>query len=169
MLSRIFWVGLAGIALVTGMILQDSDGIFSWGHDDRRIDTHIDRAIDASAIDSVIDRSVDRMEIVGADGREIDVPTETKRALGNAVAALVKAEADLAILRVRDGSSEERQKAEVRRAEARAEVDRLKAVIKGEEAAVKAEQDALSQQIERDVREQVREEIRAEVRDAVRN
>ena len=28
MLSRIFWVGIAGIALLTGMALQDGDWIF---------------------------------------------------------------------------------------------------------------------------------------------
>lgn len=176
MLSRIFWVGIAGIALVTGMILQDGDRMFSWGHDvdrqvDRSVDTDVDRVVDTvkDNVDRAIDGSFDQMQVTDGEGNEIAVPAETKRALGAAVGNLVKAEADLAILKVRDGSAEEMRAANARRAEARAEVDRLKAEIKGEGPAARAEQDALAAQIERDVRDDVRTQIREEIRDAVRN
>ena len=163
MASRIFWVMLAGLALVVGMVLQDGRGMLSWGHD-TDISARTERSIESS-IDRAIDGTVDKMEVIGSDGREIDVPPETKRAMADAVGQLVKAEADLAILRVRDGSAEERQAAETRRTEARAEVDRLKAVINGEEDAARADQAAVREQ----VRREIRDEIRAEIRDAARN
>ena len=167
MLSRIFWVGIAGIALVTGMILQDGGRIFSMAAESESMEG-VERSIEQS-VDRAIDGSFDQMQVMDGDGNSIDVPPETKRALGQAVGALVKAEADLAILKIRDGSAEEMQAADLRRAKARAEVDRLKAEIKGQGQAARAEHDALSAQIERDVRDEVREDIRAAVRDAVRN
>ena len=167
MLSRIFWVGIAGIALVTGMVLQDGGRIFSMAAESESMEG-VEESIEAS-VDRAIDGSFDGMQVMDGDGNEIAVPPETKRALGEAVAQLVKAKADLAILKVRDASHEEIAAAEARSAQARAEVDRLKVQIKGQEQAARAEQDALAAQIERDVREEVRAEIREEVRDAVRN
>ena len=158
MLSRIFWVGVAGIALIAGMALQDGDRVFSWGHDEpspraeRSIDERVDRAID---------RSFDKMQVTGADGEEIDVPAKTKRAMADAVGRLVKAEADMAMARIGEDDQEAMQAAGVRRNQARADIDRLKAEIKDFERAAQGENEAL--------REQIRSEIRAEVRDSVRD
>ena len=168
MLSRIFWIGIAGAALVIGMVVQDGDG-FLWGHDDATIDARIDRIVDGSAIDSGIDRAVDRsvdsMQVVGSDGREIDVPAEAKQAMAEAVGRLLKAEAALAVLRIRDGSAEERVAAEAARDHARSDVDRLKMQIKRLEQAQGVDQQALREQIQR----QVRDEVRASIREAARN
>ena len=174
MLSRIFWVGIAGIALVTGMLLQDGDWIF--GSVDRVVDTSIDQTVDRtvdqvtdSVVDQVtdgaIDGSVDRMQVVGADGREIDVSPQDKRAFANAIARLVEAEAALAVLKIRDVSGGELQAANARRDAARAEVDRLKAAIKSEDRAGQVSENDVRDQ----VRQEVREEIRTSVRDAVGN
>ena len=90
MLSRIFWIGIAGIAIVAGMIIQNGRGILSWGDgSDHSRSQRIELRVDAA-----IDRSVDRMQIVGSDGEEIDVPAEAKRALADAVGRLVKAETE---------------------------------------------------------------------------
>src|SRR5512139_2527184 len=123
MLSRIFWIGLAGIALIGGMALQSGD-IFSWG-DDAKISARVESSIE-DRVDGAIDRGFDKMEVMGSDGREIEVPAEAKRALADAVGRLVKAETDLAIARVGDGSDEEIKAARANRDKARAEVDRLK-------------------------------------------
>lgn len=167
MLSRIFWVGIAGIALVTGMVLQDGDWFFDMARESE-ISAKTDRAVDRT-VDRVVDRAVDvgadSMQVVGTDGREIDVPPETKRAFGEAIGRLVKAEASLAILRAREGSSENIRMASARRDQARAEVDALKAAIKQQEEAAKLAGGDVSQQIEQDIRD----EVRATVRDAVRN
>ena len=159
MLSRIFWIGLAGIALVAGMILQDGRGMISWddsGDHKQSVETRVDAAID---------RSFAKMQVVGSDGEEIDVPTETKRALANAVAELVRAEADLAVTRIGDEDDGKIRAAEARRTQARAEVDRLKAEIERLGKAPARDSDAITAE----VRQQIREEVRAEIRDAVRN
>jgi regulator of protease activity HflC (stomatin/prohibitin superfamily) len=164
MLSRIFWIGIAGIALIAGMALQDGDGIFSWGDHRTDISAKTEQAI-AASVDRAVEGSVDKMEITGSDGEEIDVPPETKRALAEAVGRLVKAETALAMVRVREASTEERQEAEARRAQARADVDRLKAEIKRIDQSAKLENEAISDEVKREIRE----DIRAEVRDAVGN
>lgn len=159
MLSRIFWIGLAGIALVAGMILQDGRGMISW--DDsadhkRSVETRVDTAID---------RSFARMQVVGSDGEVIVVPAETKRALAAAVAELVRAEADLAVSKIGDENDEAVRAAQARRDRANAKVDRLKAEIERLEKAPARDSDAISAE----VRQQIRDEVRAEIRDAVRN
>ena len=159
MLSRIFWVGIAGFALVAGMVLQDGGRIFSWADGRSDISATTKQAIDAS-VDRAVDRSVDQMQVVGTDGRQLQVSPQAKRALLDAVGRLVKAEAQLATLRIRDGTEQERQAATAARDHARAEVDRLKTEIKAQQSAAT---------IEGDVRDQVREDIRETVRDAVRN
>ena len=157
MLSRLFWVGIASVALVAGIVIQEG-GPFSWGHD-RAIDRTIDRAVDRS-VDRTVDRTIDGMQVVGANGREITVSREAKRALVQAVGRLVKAEAELAALRIADGGADEMQAATAIRDQARADVDRMKAQIQDQETAAR---------VESDVRDQVRQEIRDTVRDAVRN
>lgn len=158
MAGRIFWIGVAGAALVTGMVVQDGEQMFGWGHDDE-ISTRIDRRIDRS-VDSAVDRSVARIQIKDSDGREIDVPAESKQAFADAVGRLVKAEADYAVLRVRDGSREERAAARARRDHARAEVETLKDAVKQQDEG----RDAIREQGRREVRDEVRDSIRDAVR-----
>jgi hypothetical protein len=167
MLSRIFWVGLAGLALITGMVLQDSRGLFSWAGDEASLDARIDRALDGGGLDSridrVVDRGLDKMEVVGADGQAIEVTGESKKAMADAITTLIKAETSLAMLRIGDGSREEVQAASGRRDQARAEVDRLKAQFERQDVVG----DATREQIRRDIREDVREDVRETVRKTV--
>jgi|GEM_PF-5384307 len=159
MLSRIFWVGIAGIALVTGMIIQDGDQIFSWG-DRHDASVKAERAIEAS-VERAVEGSVARMEVVGADGKAIDVAPQDKRALADAIGRLVEAETALAFLKIRDVADGERQAAQIRRDQARAEVETLKSEIQRQRDAVRADGT--------EVRDQVRDEIRESIREAVRN
>jgi hypothetical protein len=161
MASRIFWVMIAGLALVTGMVLQDGVSIFGWND---RVSERVERAVDRSVdrtIDRTVDRTIDHMRVVDADGREIAADPDAKRALGEAVGRLVKAEADLAVLKVRDGAAQDIQAASTRRDQARTEVETIKAKIE--------QQDRLSQGNRDDARTQLRDDIRDTVRDAVRN
>lgn len=161
MLSRIFWISVAGIALVAGMVVQ-GDSIFGWHdrahemRDSHRADSQIDR---------IIDRSFDKMQVMGPDGQKVDVPAETKRELAGAVGRLVKAETDLALARMGDDDEQEMSSARDRIADARADIERLKTQIKSTEEAATVDQDALREQIRREVRE----DVRATVREAVRN
>lgn len=176
MASRIFWVMIAGLALVTGMVLQDGVSIFGWNDRvservdravDRSVDRSIDRTVDRSVdrtvnrLDPGLDRTMDHVQVVGAGGHEMQVSSQTKRQMAEAVGRLVKAEADLAVLKVRDGSDEEVQAASLRRDQARTEVETLKAQIE--------QQDSLSQGDRDAVRDTIREDIRDTVRDAVQN
>ena len=164
MASRIFWVFIAGLALVTGMVLQDGDRIFSWADDEAGISARTERAIDAN-VDRVVDRSVYRMKVVGSDGEEIDVSSETKRAMAEAVGRLVKAEANLALLGIRDADADDIAAASVSRDQARTEVETLKAEIERQRQLSRTESEAVSEQIQR----QVRDDVRDAVRDAVKN
>jgi len=163
MLSRIFWAGIAGIAIIAGMAWQGG-GILSWDDEDPIVSVKSDRSID-ERVDRAIETGIGKMEVLGSDGEKIDVPAETKRELAEAVARLVKAETDFALVKIRDGSASDLKAAEERRSEARAEVDRLKGEIERLDRADNKDGDVLAQEI----RQQVREEVRAEVRDAVRN
>ena len=161
MLSRIFWVSAAGIALVVGMIIQ-GDWNIDWTGDDevsvrtaRTVEEKVDRAIDAS---------FDKMTVVQSDGREVDVPAETKRAMATAVGELVKAETDLAVAKIGEDDEEAIAAATVRRDRARAEVDRLKDKIEALENGTQVDKDALREQIRREVQEDVRESVRESVR-----
>jgi len=162
MLSRILWVSVAGIALIAGVALQDGDSMFGWSRDSD-VSAKTDRAIDKQ-VERAIEGSVDKIQVVGPDGQEVDVPAETKRAMAKAVGQLVKAEADIAIARVGDDDEEAVREATDRRDQARREVDRLKAEIKGYERAAKGEHDALREQIRREIREDVRDTVREAVR-----
>ena len=162
MLSRIFWISLAVIALVAGMAVQGRGWLFSWS-DDARVERSTERAIE-SRIDRAVDRSVG-IEVIGSDGKEIDVPAETKRALAAAIRRLVAAEAELALARVRDEGASSVKEATTRRDAARAEVDRLKNEVERRERVSKNEEDVVRDQ----VRQQVREDIRETIRGAVGN
>ena len=83
--------------------------------------------------------------------------------MASAVAELVKAETDLAIAKVSDGSEEELNAARARREKARAEVDRMEEQIRNLDRASPSERDALREQIKREVQEDVRESVKASV------
>jgi len=159
MASRIFWFLVAGLALVGGIIMQDGGGILSWGDHDTSISTHSEQAIQ-TRVDRIIDRSFDKMQVVDSEGKEIDVPRETKRALGDAVGRLVKAETDLAILKIRDGREEEIKAANVRRDQARTDVETLKAKIEQQKGLSQDDRDAVGEQIREDIRETVRDVVK---------
>src|SRR5262245_39730659 len=159
MLSRIFWIGLAGIALIAGIALQDGPGLIRWSSDDepsshRSLEEKVDRAID---------RSFDHMQVVGDDGEEIEVPAKTKRALAEAVSRLVKAEADLAMARIGDDNVAEVRDAQARRDRAHADVERLKTEIEKLEQTANSDSDAMREQIQREVREDVRQTVKEAV------
>ena len=164
MLSRILWIGVAGIAIVAGIAFQDGDRFFGWDDARDHRSSRADRAAE-SRIDRAIDRSFEKMEVTGADGERVEVSAETKRELAGAVSRLVKAEADLAMLRIGDGSEEEIKAARARIADARGDIDRVKARINSAERAAETEHDALAEEIRREVRE----DVRASIREAVQN
>jgi hypothetical protein len=161
MLSRIFWIGLAGIALIGGMVLQGGGGVFSWG-DHKEISAKVEGSIE-DRVDQAIDRGFDKMEVMGSDGQEVDVPAQTKRAMADAVGRLVKAEANLAVARATDSSDEEMKSARTQRDKARAEVDRLEVQIRSLDRAASSESDVLREQIRREVREDIRASVRESV------
>ena len=159
MLSRIFWIGLAGLALLGGIAMQSDHGIISWDDHDGDRGRSLEQKIEAR-VDRAIDRSFDHMDVVDSDGKEVDVPPETKRALGEAVGRLVKAETDLAMLRIRDGSDKEIDEADARRDRAKADIDRIKEQIEARNELTDNSRDALRDEIRADVRETVRAAVR---------
>ena len=76
MLSRILWIGLAGIALIAGAILQNRDSLFEG------TDHH------SGAIERAVDAGVDTVPIVVIDTRQNPVSPDAKRALDDAVRRL---------------------------------------------------------------------------------
>ena len=64
-------------------MLQDGGWSFGWG-DDAEISVKAERTIE-DKVEHAIDRSFDKMEVIGSDGQEIEVPAETKRAMADAV------------------------------------------------------------------------------------
>jgi hypothetical protein len=149
---------VAGIAIVAGFALQQRDILFAWGSDsatDRGIEARIDRSVD---------RSLSRMEVVGSDGKTIDVPPETKRALADAVGRLVSAETQLALAKVRHANESELRQATLSRDSARAEVDRLKDRIDQEKQLSGRDRAVAREQIRQQVRDDIRESIRSAIR-----
>ena len=157
MLSRILWIGLAGLALLGGIAWQGGHSIIAW--DDADHGRSLEQKIEAR-VERAIDRSFDHMEVVDSGGKEIDVPPETKRAMGEAVGRLVKAETDLAMLRLRDGSDKEVDEAGLRRDRAKADIDRIKDQIEERKQLTETSRHALREQIRTDVRETVRDAVR---------
>jgi hypothetical protein len=156
--SRLFWIFLAGIAIVAGFALQQRDILFAWGSDsatERGIEARIDRGID---------RSLSRMDVVGSDGKTIDVAPETKRALADAVGRLVSAETHLVLAKVRHASETELRQATLSRDSARAEVERLKDRIDREKQLSGRDRAVVREQIRQQVRDDIRESIRSAVR-----
>ena len=161
MLSRLMWISVAGLALIVGIVVQDGDKIFGWVKD-TEISAKAEGAIE-DRVAHAIDRSFDEMQVTGSDGQEIDVPAETKRAMADAVARLVKAETDYAMARIGDDSEREVRAARAERVRARAEVERLKTEFEKLERAEDSEKDVLREQIRREVREDVRTSVREAV------
>ena len=158
MASRIFWFLIAGCALIGGMALQDGGTIFSWG--DTADDTRsVEQRIEAR-VDRAIDESFDKMEVVDSKGEEVEVSAETKRALAEGVSRLVKAEAELAVLQIRDGTAEQIEAATIERDRAKADVETLKAKIEGQKDLADEGRQAAQDQIRTEVRETVREAVR---------
>jgi hypothetical protein len=151
--SRLFWIMLTGVALVAGAALQ-GNMLFDWGEDAKR-----HKIVEARA-DRAVDERLDRMEVVDSQGRTIKVSADTKKELGHAVKRLAAAEAELAMLRIKDGDEADIRAARRRSEAAHAEVDRLKAQIDREEQLPDRDRQA--------VRDQIREEVRETVRSAVR-
>ena len=158
MASRLFWILVAGLALIGGIVLQDGNSIFSWGEDADQSRT-IEQRIEAG-VDRAVERSVDKMQVVDSSGEQINVPAETKQALAEAVGRLVKSEAELAVLQVKDSGTEEIEAATIRRDQARAEVETLKSRIEGQKALADERRQAARDEIRTEVREQIREAVR---------
>ena len=157
MASRIFWVALAGIALITGMMLH---GGLTFGRGDQGgISARTERAIEAR-VERAVERSVDAVPVVRVDGQKIEDLAETRRALGEAVRRLVKAEAQLAVLGIRDAKDEEIQAAYIRRDQARTEVETQKAQFEQQKDASEAERAAIREEIRREIRDDVRDTVR---------
>jgi hypothetical protein len=151
--SRLFWIMLTGVALVAGAALQ-GNMLFDMSDDLKRekiVEARVDRAVDERLVG---------MKVVDSEGRTIAVSPDTKKELGHAVKRLVAAEAELALLRIKDGDEADIRTAHRRSEASRAEVDRLKAQIDREEQ--------LSDRDRQAVRDQIREEVRETVRSAVR-
>ena len=162
MLSRIMWISVAGIALIAGIAMQDGDWIFGW-NDRTEVSSKADRTVEAR-LDRAIERGFDKMQVTDSDGREIDVPAKTKRAMADAVGRLVKAEMELATARIGEDDEGAMRAARAERDRARADVDRLKAQIEDFERAAQGENDVLREEIRREIREDVRETVRDAVR-----
>jgi hypothetical protein len=143
------------------MILQNGGSFFSWG-DHREVSAKAEQAIE-ERVEHAIDRSFDKMEVMGSDGQEVDVPAETKRAMADAVGRLVKAEANLAVARATDSSDEEMKAVRAQRDKARADVDRLEVQIRSLDRPASSESDVLREQIKREVREDIRASVRESV------
>lgn len=156
--SRIFWILLAGGALVAGIALQDGDEIFGWGEHDARVAVRTERTVE-SRVERAVERGTERMRIVDAGGHKVEVSEDAKRALAGAVGRLVEAEVALAVLDVRDAKAAELAAAQARQAHARAEVDRLKEQIATEQNAAR-DRAAVREQIQREVGDDVRASIR---------
>ena len=151
--SRLFWIMLTGVALVAGAALQ-GNMLFDWGDDAKRhkvVEARVDRAVDERLVG---------MEVVDSQGRTIKVSPDTKEQLGQAVKRLVAAEAELALLRIKDAGEAEVRAARRRSEAAHAEVDRIKDQIDREERLSERDRQAMRDQIRQEVRETVRSAVR---------
>lgn len=157
MLSRIFWVVLAGVALVAGAATQ-GNLLFDWGGD-----RETEAAVEAR-VERAVEERLSKMDVVDADGDAIEVRAETKRELGHAVRRLVSAEAELALASVTDGGESALDETRARRDAARADIERLKGEIDREEQLSDRDRERMQREIQQQVRSSVRETVRAAVR-----
>lgn len=165
MASRIFWVLLAGAALVTGMVVQDGGRIFSWDsdHHSRVIDAKVDKAVDRE-VDKAIDSAWADSDVVTIDGREIRVSDAQKEAMASAIGRLVKSEANLAALKIGGSGDEELKAATEERDRARTDVEQIKAQMIAQRDAQRSDPARTSQETQKEVRDEIRESIRESVR-----
>jgi hypothetical protein len=157
MLSRLFWIGLAGVALVAGIALQDGREMLAWTGGDE-IGLASERIIEARVEHAVEERFAGREERSGSPD------WDAKHEFATAVRELVGAEAHLVAVRIGGESEEEVREAEVRRDAARATVDRLKQELERQEQLSRQERIELRDQIRTETREAVREQIRSAIR-----
>ncbi len=163
MLSRIFWILLAGAAFVGGIAVHERDLLFGWS-DGPAAAQSSSRSFE-SRIDRAVDRSFDKMKVLGSNGKEIEAPSETKRELAGAVRRLVAAEAELALTRVRHESDSAVAEARNRRDAARSDVDRLKTEIEHRERLSDGGgDDAVRDHIRRKIRDDIHDSIRTAIR-----
>ena len=162
MASRMFWIVLVAVALVGGTLFQGRDLIFGLAGD-TAVEARVDRSIEGR-VERAVESRFERMHVVGSDGRTIDVAPQTKRELGDAVRRLASAEAELAMIRIRDSGEAAALDARSRRDTAKADVQRLKAEIERPDELSGADRDRIRQQIQHQVRSSVRETVRSAVR-----
>ena len=155
MLSRILWAGAAGLALLTGMMLQNGARFFTWGHKSE-VTRSTEQRLEAR-IEKTIDRAFDKTDVVTVDGRQIHVSRAQKDAMADAIGRLSKAEAQLVQAKIRNAAPEELAAAQSERDQAKTEVIQM-------ESGMSLDGDA--QQATRDA---IRERIQAEIRDSVRD
>lgn len=159
MAGRIVWIGIAGAALVTGMVVQGDVDIGSelGDHgDDVRVErsVRVDRDLNRR-IDRIIDRATRGIDSRGADDKPIEENPVIRRQMAGAIAEYLRAEVSLATAKSDDKLPKAAlDQAEQRRDAARLAVDRLADEAKA---------------VSRDDRDEIRENLRDEVRDAVRD
>ena len=148
MAGRLAWILAGGAAIVGGMVFQDDWFKFESREHDREVQEAIAEAkAERTGIVSA--------RIVDGNGQRIEAEPEEVKALTDAVAMLVKAEAALAVAEM--GSNPEPGEvaaAKAQRDAARAQVDALKAQIKARESA-QATSEAVREQVRKDVREAI--------------
>jgi len=149
MAGRLAWIVAGGAAIVGGMVFQDD-----WFKFESR---EHDRVVQEAIADAKADKAgFVSARIVDGNGRRIEAEPEEVKALTDAVAMLVKAEAALAIAEM--GSSPEPGEVEAARAQrdaARAQVDTLKAQVQARKNAAET-QDAVKERVRQEVHEAVR-------------
>jgi len=161
MAGRFAYFLIGGVAVVGGMVLQGDLNFAADGAEHevaRMVDRSVDRTVDGS-VDRITGRETDRIVISGETGETAAADAATKRALSEAVAELVRAEAGLITLRLDDQiPAAVVKRAEQRRDLARQAVDRLADDARSEP---RDDRDALRQTIRDEVRESVRAAVRS--------
>jgi hypothetical protein len=160
MAGRFAYFMIGGVAVVGGMLLQ-GDLMFDTDraeHEvtravERTVDRSVDRSVDRT-VDRINDRETDRIVIPGEDRQAVATDAAAKRALSEAVAELVRAEASLITLKLDDElPAASLKQAEQRRDLARQAVDRLADDARAE---TRGNRDALRENIREEIREAVR-------------
>ncbi len=167
MAGRFAWIMAGGAAILAGMAFQgdlfDDEGSRNSGakvtvhHDGPAKDDDV-----AARVERKVEESIADAEVTDGEGRTIELSRVVREELAEAVTEVVKAEAALAMLKIKGAPvKDEIPAAELRVAEAKARMDALEKRIEAERDASETARDA--------ERERIRAEIRAEVRDAMTN
>ena len=155
MLSRILWAGAAGLALLTGMMLQNGASFFPWRHQSE-VTASTEQVLEAR-IEKTIDRTFHKTDVVTVDGREIHVSRAQKDAMANAIGRLAKADAQLVALKIRNAAPEELAAAKAERDQANTEVAQIQSGMSVQGDAQQATRDAIRERIQAEIRDDVRE------------